>query len=87
MSTKVSLCHCRHKMVSVDAGQKKGNFLSPNKGERREVGTTVTIIPCVPVILCALLAYTDLVAELDLVVYGGHCKWLEENRVTMFAKI
>lgn len=30
---------------------------------RREVGTTFTVGPCVPTILCALLAHTALVVE------------------------
>lgn len=33
------------------------------KAEWRKVGTTVPVGPCVPVILCAVLTYSDLVAE------------------------
>lgn len=38
-------------------------FCSNSKTERREVGTTVKIGSCVPIILGALLACTDLVAN------------------------
>lgn len=63
--------------VSNNRSQSKTFFCS--KAERREAGTTVTMGPCVPIILCTLLTYTDLVVE-------EKCRKLQgarENRVTV----
>lgn len=42
---------------------KKVSFFSPNKTEQWEVGTIFTISLYLPIIICAMLAYTDLVEE------------------------
>lgn len=37
----------------------KVEFFSHSKVEQMEVGTTVTINPCVPIILCSTLSYNQ----------------------------
>lgn len=60
--------YCSDESVSVlfqigrpSRQNKKCSFISCVKAEWREVGTTVTVAPCDPIILCAPLPYTNLV--------------------------
>lgn len=47
-------------------GKKRLLFLfNRSKAQRRDVRTTITNGPCVPIILHASLAYTDLVVEVE----------------------
>lgn len=57
---------CRGKMPdsnSRSSGQKVMFFSGAVKQSGRKRVTTVTIGPCVPIILCASLAFTGLVVE------------------------
>lgn len=61
--TEVSRCRCGQMMISNKRsyGQKcTFFFFYRNKAEQRDVGTTVTIDPGLPIILYAPLTYTDL---------------------------
>lgn len=61
----VSQCHDRHMMVLNEwSSRQKDIFFSCTKAAQMEVGTTVSIASCVPLILCAPLTFTDLVVEL-----------------------
>lgn len=57
--TKVSQCHPGHVQTRALPGKKRWVFCF--LAEQREVGTTLTIDPCVPIILCTLL--TGLIAD------------------------
>lgn len=52
-------------LCTYDNGSSEGteSFSSRSKAEWREVGTTVTVGSCMPIILCTLLTYADLVGE------------------------
>lgn len=55
---------CARRTVSNNgSSEKTESFSSRSKAERREVGTTVTVGSCMPIILCTLLTYADLVGE------------------------
>lgn len=55
---------CAHTPVSNNgSSEETESFSSRSKAERREAGTTVTVGSCMPIILCALLTYADLVGE------------------------
>lgn len=60
---KVPQSRCAHTTVSNNGSSEETESFSSSKAERREVGTTVTVGSCMPIILCTLITYADLVGE------------------------
>lgn len=66
MVKQVSQCHCGHvTCLESQVSQAKG-VIFPAAAKWREVETTTTKGTCVPIILCRLLTYIDLVVESKL---------------------